>query len=377
MIGTNHISEVAELSKKYKIPVEDIVFISLNASSMRSDMPYKRVRFKLKINSKPEETFYFGVPVISDTPFYLCYEKRVLNLNDQEIGKITEAENDTCDATYFRRNDTSLTLNSNSRSSCVGCTFCTTHRQDATDKFKLDSEEKLDKFLTELFFTSEKYGSTRPHFHKSTLPSKEDVFSNLYQVAVVTGCFDSERRAIEHLKMVYRYFRKHGFNGEFKYIGSEIVSKEGLGEIANEIPRFNLCLSLECFTRRKQFLKNIKAKLTLDKAKDVLKTAQERGILTNFTYIVGLDPLSELRKNLKEFVPLVNKLPIFQVFQPHFEEQKQLRAEGADNVEYYLRARKDIEEMFKDTNLRPNSWENYRGLWYFSFCDEPFNDIRV
>jgi len=375
-MSVNNISEAFELSKKYNIPYEDILLISLNASSMRSDMPYKRVRFKLNLDSRPDETFYFGIPVIINTPFYLSYKERTLYLNTQEVGRITEAENDTCDATYFRRNDTALTLNSNSRSSCVGCAFCATHRQDATDKFKLDSEEKLDKFLTELFFIPEKYGASRPHFHKPILNKNID-FSNLYQVAIVTGCFGSEREAIEHLKMVYEYFRKRGFKGEFKYIGSEIISKEGLKELADEINKFNLCLSLECFTRREKLLKNIKAELTLDKAKEVLEYAKELGILTNFTYIVGLDPLYELKENLKEFVPYVSKLPIFQIFQPHFEEQKRLRAQGADNIEYYLRARKIIEELFKNADLRPNSWENYRGLWYFSFADEPFSDIRI
>jgi len=375
-MSINSVSEAIELSKKYNIPYEDIVFISLNASSMRSDMPYKRVRFKLRPVSRPEETFYFGIPVIHNTPFYLSYQERTLYLRNQEIGKVIDAENDTCDTTYFRRNDTALTLNSNSRSSCFGCAFCATYRQDATDKFKLDSEEKLDKFLRELFYTPEKYGAARPHFHKPILNKNID-FPNLYQVAVVTGCFGSEKEAIEHLKMVYEYFKKRGFNGEFKYIGSEIVSKEGLRELADEIDKFNLCLSLECFTRREKLLKNIKANLTLDKAKEVLKFAKELGISTNFTYIIGLDPLHELKENLREFVPYVTKLPIFQIFQPHFEEQKRLRTPGTENIEYYLKARKIIEELFKNTDLRPNSWENYRGLWYFSFADEPFSDIRI
>lgn len=370
---------VSALSKKYGIPQEDILLIAINACGIESDMPYKRIRFKFELNSKPGELVYLGVPVLnnSDTPFNLNYAKGHILFHNKEIGKIFDAENDTCDASYFRRNDTVLTLNSNSRSSCTGCAFCATHRQDATDKIPLDTEEKLSKYIDDLFLDPKKFGSTRPHFHKSTDSVKNLDFSNLYQVAVVTGCFGSEEEAIDHLKMVNKYFSNRGFNGEFLYIGSEITSEDGLKSLRDEIKNFFLCLSLECFTRREKLLKNIKAKLTLDRAKEVLEISKKLGILCSFTYIIGLDPLEDMVKGLNSFISLINRFPVFQVFQPHWEEHKTLRTPEAEYIDYYLKARKEIESMFIPTNLRPKPWQNYRPLWYFSFADEPINDIRI
>lgn len=53
-----------------------------------------------------------------------------------------------------------------------------------------------------------------------------------------------------------------------------------------------------------------------------------------------------------------------------------LRHSTGWNIEYYIKARKILEEMFKDTPLRPKPWENYRSLWYLTFDNEVLYDIR-
>ncbi|MEM5855711.1 MAG: hypothetical protein QW472_05360 [Candidatus Aenigmatarchaeota archaeon] len=367
------VKEAEELSYKYDIPKEDVILISLNASGLNSDLPYKRVRFKLRLYSQPQEVFYFGIPIIRNTPFYL--KNNGLFLETQKVGDCLEVENDTCDATYFRRNDTVLVLNSNSRSSCSGCAFCATYRQDATDKFTLDSEEKLEKCIKDLFTLPEKYNSTRPHFHRPLSVSTS--ISNLYQISIVTGCFGSEEKASEHIKTVAQYFCKNGFNGELLYIGSELVSKKELASIKERVPNFALIFSLECFTRRNELLKNIKSRVTLEDIENVFNYCKELGISRSFTYIVGLEPIEEIVKGFKRFLHLIDRFPIIQIFQPHWEEQKKLRVLDAENIEYYIKVRKEIEKMFITTSLRPRSWENYRGLWYFTFGNEKLGGIRI
>ncbi|MEM7826474.1 MAG: hypothetical protein QW451_02490, partial [Candidatus Aenigmatarchaeota archaeon] len=78
------VKEAEELSYKYDIPKEDVILISLNASGLNSDLPYKRVRFKLRLYSQPQEVFYFGIPIIRNTPFYL--KNNGLFLETQKVG---------------------------------------------------------------------------------------------------------------------------------------------------------------------------------------------------------------------------------------------------------------------------------------------------
>ena len=47
-----------------------------------------------------------------------------------------------------------------------------------------------------------------------------------------------------------------------------------------------------------------------------------------------------------------------------------LRADGAERLEFYLKARALLEELMGPTGLRPKAWEGYRPLWYFSFGGE-------
>lgn len=100
------------------------------------------------------------------------------------------------------------------------------------------------------------------------------------------------------------------------------------------------------------------------------------GIRTNFSYIVGLESLGTLEKGFSEFLPSVNSFPIVNVFQAH-RGQEILRHKEANNIEYYIKARRIIENVFKHTSFRPRPWENYRGLWYLKFGEEYLDDIRT
>ena len=73
----------------------------------------------------------------------------------------------------------------------------------------------------------------------------------------------------------------------------------------------------------------------------------------------------------------MNHFPVVNLFQVYSPEQALLRPNEANRIEYYLTARKILEEMYANSNLRPELWENYRPLWYLSFGREDKNDIRI
>jgi hypothetical protein len=103
---------------------------------------------------------------------------------------------------------------------------------------------------------------------------------------------------------------------------------------------------------------------------DLLARAMNAGLDTSFTYIVGLDAISDLRTGIRALAPVVSAFPNFQVYQAHNSIMAGLRAPGADSVEFFLQARREIERVFGPTGLRPRAWEGYRPLWYFTFADE-------
>lgn len=350
--------EAERLARKYEIPTEDIVLISLNLSGIKAEIPDKRIRFKLKLNSS-SEVFYFAICVnTTATPFE--YKDSKIYLKGEEIATVFEPEKDTCDDNYFRRERTELTLNSNSRSSCRGCKFCETYNQGANDLERLWNRDLVEERIKQILQEND----------------LKDI-TDLFRVTICTGCFGTEIGALEHLLMVNKVLKTLGFQGLLRYIGSEIVSEGALDIIKEEIGKFALSFTAEVFTRRNELLKETKSKVTLDHIKEILFLSLKRGFYTNILYILGLDPLEISITTFSKFAPYMNRIPIINLMQNYLPEQEGLKDPQARNIEYYLKARKGLEKIFKPTGLRPNSWENYRPLWYFSFAGEKLNEIRI
>ena len=353
-----NVEEASLLSERYEIPEQDIILIALNLSGINAEIPQKRVRFKLTPGTTSRD-FYFALCVNSaETPFNLIGSE--MYLSSVKIGEVSGLENDTCNDNYFRRNGTELTLNTNARSSCRGCNFCGTYSLEAEDKERL-----LDKIILE-------------HRVSKILSEKGEAdCSNLYRVSICTGCFGSEEKAVKHLINVNDVLNKLNFKGDLRYIGSEIVSEQAIDSIANHIEKFALSFTAEVFARRGEILRPNKARISIDDIKRVLCNIGNRGFEANILYVLGLDPLQVLIDGFEELFPYMNHFPIVNLFQIYSPEQALLKDTEANRIEYYLKARKALENIYKNSTLRPESWENYRPLWYLSFAKEDKNDIRI
>ena len=353
-----NIQQARRLTKKYKISVEDIILIVLNCLGVNADILEKRIRFKLRLQNT-NQLFYIAICVNnSKSPFFLWGDK--LFLKDKFIGTASEIENDTCDSTYFRRNKTALTLNSNSRSQCRGCKFCGTYNLDPNDLSNLTTEDGLTKYL-------------KSFLHQNKMKD----LSNLVDVGICTGCFKDERDTLEHILMVREILKKFRFNKELKYLGSQIISEEALGILEKHAMPFSLYFTVECFTRRRKLLHPVKTNITISKIKKILCSALKRNFNTNILYILGLDSIGDVINGIRELKPYLTHFPIINVFQNYLPEQEALRIPEARQIEYYLEARKQIEKIFIKSNLRPRLWENYRGLWYFRFADKELKGVKI
>jgi len=357
-----------KLEKKYDVPAIDILLISLNIEGVNYPfLDSKRVRFKISpylIN----EDFYLALTNTKDSRW--IHNGKKLLFKNKPIAKAELVENDTCDSTYFRKFvniknhkiGTEMTINSNNRRKCSGCKFCGTYKLNSAkgDEDDLTSPQRLRKRINYVLANE-----------------KLEDLSHVKGISIVTGCFENEKDTLEHILMLNDILKNdYNFKGELKYMGSQITSIKSLKKMAEYVNSATIAMTIECFTRRNQMLKPEK-NISLDKSRKILNTAKDLGINTTILYIMGLDPLEIFSDEIKKYVPVLTEFPIINTMQEYIPGQADLRHLSANRIEYYLNARKMLEDIFKDKNLKPKVWQDYRGLFFTEYGGKKLNGIKI
>ncbi len=337
---------IDSLAAKYEVPWLDVLFIATNSEGARSGFDYPRARMRLRPRTS-DEVWQVILPLDNpQSPFLLNDEG--LWLDGEILAELVGFENDDVVLTYQRAGGRSLTLNTHSRSTCTGCLFCPNVIEDAADA-TLDTEDELDELLTWV--------------------EADSGWPNLASVDVITvcsGCFHDAHAAILHMSQLRSAATAHGFTGRLHLLSSVVRKRDDLVQLAQSAAPFHLTLTIECFTRRNLLLKDTKASLTLEDACRILDDCADLGILGDFTYVVGLDPWAESVDGLRRLAPHVTTFPRIQVFQAHNDYMRRARNPEAAELGYFLRLRKAVEDDFLNGGHIPQSWENYRPLWYSS-----------
>ncbi|MEU8720425.1 radical SAM protein [Streptomyces sp. AgN23] len=351
--SVRHLDQVA---REWNINAEDVLLIALNASGARSPLTKPRMRFRLRLDSRPDTPLFLILSLgRQESPFEL--DEHELRLNGEKVGEVDGIEDDDAVLGYWRNGTKMLTLNSNARSQCTGCVFCPNTLEDASDpKIKVLD---LSDYLGALAVNSD----------------MEDL-SSVQTVTVCTGCFLHEHLALDHLAEVRTAMGMNGCTGTLHFLSSVLTSEKGMDSAADLGP-FHLTLTAECFTERRKILKESKAKLTPAEMTDALGRAKQRGITADFTYIVGLDPIEDAIRHLKDFVPVTTAFPRFQTYQAHNAFMDIYRTPGSETIEWHLTMRQCLEELFAPTGLRPQWWQNYRSPWCFTFAGEELTGAKV
>ncbi len=345
------IDEVIGLAARYEVPVEDAVLIALNLYGISSDHRQHRARLDVTIASVPSVSWKVIVPLNAvESPFRLVDHD--LHLGPHCIGTVQRIDADEAVGGYFRDGGRAATLNPNARSRCVGCAFCPNTLEAAADP-RFSEERELTELLSAM---------VEQHPRRN--------LSELREVTVSTGCFEREDAAVAHLVGLRTALGSQGIAARIGFLTSVIQSDTAFADLAARVAPFVLRLTAECFTRRDLLLKKSKALLRRAEMPDLLRRARQAGLGTSFTYIVGLDPLTELRAGVAALGEHVTEFPNFQVYQAHNSIMAGLRTPGAEQLEFYLQARAWIEQILGGRGLQPQAWECYRPLWYSTFAGE-------
>lgn len=349
-----------ELAERYQLPPTEVRYVDFNRTGVY--LPNNevqvgfRVRFIGELDTFGPKSTWFALPVRYKIDSSYSIHDNTLWFQEEKMGRVRVIELDTCDVSY-QRGPRLLNLNSRSRSNCAGCTACVHSYKDLYDQTVI---RDLDRLVTrkqiEDFFDQKEQGGL-------------DVGA-LRQIAVVTGLFGSERAVVTHMDLIHQVVSPRGFKGELMYFGCEVNSQDSLKRLA-DLGDFALVYAVDNFTKRAEILNRKKGNLTLEDAKRTLTLARELGMQTTFAYIAGIDDLASLQRGFIFLADSVTRFPVINVYQIQTPGQMRIIDEEAKGLEYYVKARKAVEQVFAETDLRPRRWENYRPLWYDFYAGQP------
>ncbi|HET9896440.1 MAG TPA: radical SAM protein [Streptosporangiaceae bacterium] len=351
--------EVDRLAAAYGVFHGDVMFIAMNLFGINAPNAARRARVEISLDHAPDDAFLIIVPMNRvSSPFSLDADG-VLRLGHDRIGMGSIPDHDDAISGYFRKSGQVITLNPNARSRCTGCAFCPNTLEAASDPRSRD-DRSLHELLDALALDA---SPGRP-------------LSTVEEITISTGCFERETRAVHFLKSVAEVLRQRGMTSSIGFLTSVLRSDEAFAEIAAGVGGLMLFVTLECFNNRRMLLKSTKASLSPDSVADLMHRANDAGLCPTYNYIVGLDDLSWLSR-LPELDAEAKIFPNYQVYQSHNSLMDGARAPGADSVEFYLKARRIIERSWLGQPLRPESWRNYRPLWYYTFGEESLTGQRI
>ncbi|GAB3661683.1 hypothetical protein [Glycomyces tarimensis] len=111
---------------------------------------------------------------------------------------------------------------------------------------------------------------------------------------------------------------------------------------------------------------------------EILAAARAAGHRTSFTYTVGSEPLDEMRAWLLPMAEQTTIWPSLTILPAETPvDDSQHIAAPDERLDFVLEARRLLEQIFAPTELRPEPWRSYRGLWYRQHAGEPLDGPYV
>lgn len=333
-----------KIKEKYpRMPLLDIHYYGLkgygiNYNNTREGRPKFHIR---------DENFLFSVvPMMSEQNSPYIYRDK-LTFNDEELPfkvQFIKWVHGSPSYFYYRNPnewiqtiDSKIVLTTNFQQACTGCSFCCRGFQDRL------------KTIT-------------PYEGMKLVMADGAIFSEIDELAIVTGMFRDEKEVIKHISKISSIATEHGFKGHLFYIGSQIKTREGVRRFLRDVKEVPIryAYTVETFTKREKLhpMKN----QSLEEAVNNLKTIKEEGIgRLEYTYMPGIDSFS----SFNEIAPALANLakPHVSIFRPANQQQVELMSKDfiQDPVDYLCKMRIQLEGIYGG----PIYGNNLGNLWLF------------
>lgn len=132
--------------------------------------------------------------------------------------------------------------------------------------------------------------------------SKAGDFSNLTEVAILSGDFPKNQSIILYLVEICELLKSSNFIGSIYYAGHQIENEEDMQLLRQVNSYVDFVYTIEHFTRRRELMP-VKGKRTLDEIEEILKSANGIFGAQNvfYYYVAGIDPTNVVKEQLVRF----------------------------------------------------------------------------
>ncbi|WP_460546300.1 hypothetical protein [Glycomyces halotolerans] len=199
------------------------------------------------------------------------------------------------------------------------------------------------------------------------------------EVMLSAGTAHDEALVVQHLEAVREAMTAEGLPEEttLGVLTPAIHSRSAFAELAERVGPVLLFLTTESFEEPEPEGEEGESRQS-ERLAEILAAARAAGHRTSFTYTVGSEPLDEMREwllPLAEQTTLWPSLAILPAETP--VDDSQHVAAPDERLDFFLEARSLLEQIFAPTELRPEPWRCYRGLWYRQHAGEPLEGPYV
>lgn len=216
------------------------------------------------------------------------------------------------------------------------------------------------------------------------------------EVMLSAGTAHDESLLVENLVAVREAMTAEGLpeSTTLGVLTPALRSKPAFAELAEKVGPILLFLTTESFegedvdatgvsvsaqeTAAADPITSAEAHHSSERLAEVLSAARAVGHRTSFTYTVGSEPLDEMRAWLLPLAEQTTMWPSLTILPAENPvDDSQHVAAPDERLDFFLEARSLLEQIFAPTELRPEPWRCYRGLWYRQHAGEPLEGPYV
>lgn len=333
------LKDLFQLTDRFYVPTEDILLIDINISGVNMDVDTDRVRMYVRLLFGQDFPFFCAIPIRKNTKYrikngFLYYDRQVM-------ARVENIEGEKSDLYDVKENGAVLTL--------PDYLFRVEHMDPTSNIVDIGILQWIHK----------NFDAWMDHYEQIDL-------SSLQKIIIKQKNWPNENSLVQYILQVYARAQKLNFCGELMYLGNQLRSEEAMKKLEN-IENFSYCFQLDYFHGKSTNLEIGKKRLSLSQSKEIMAMALQQDWTVNYTYLVGIDDLENLKMGIRSLLTVTNRFPIINIWQGN---DPTVKGKEVPNLEFFLEARTAIEAIYEKSRLKPQILDSNQPLWYTRFGDD-------